>query len=183
MSVSAVYERRARLGNPMPPRIPVVIPRWIPLPPKRASEPEKIILIDQPQKLPDAGTWLPSAMTSPPVNIYLMSAEMLKQTCLAFGISKEEILSHRRTAYTVWARQVCMWLMKTHTTLSYPSIGRRMGGKDHTSVLAAVRRVESAIKIKGHNVGGDWETALAALRLVGPKQKLPAGDLQEGKGQ
>jgi chromosomal replication initiator protein len=44
----------------------------------------------------------------------------------------------------VWSRprQTAMWLCKQLTTRSLPDIGRRFGGRDHTTVLHAVRRIE-----------------------------------------
>jgi hypothetical protein len=53
-----------------------------------------------------------------------------------------DLKSVRRTKTVVQARQIAMYLAKTMTGQSLPDIGRRFGGKDHTTVLHAVRKIE-----------------------------------------
>ncbi|MGB6503695.1 MAG: helix-turn-helix domain-containing protein, partial [Xanthobacteraceae bacterium] len=48
-----------------------------------------------------------------------------------------------RTANVVRPRQVAMYLAKVLTLRSLPEIGRRFGGRDHTTVLHAVRKIEN----------------------------------------
>jgi chromosomal replication initiator protein len=59
-----------------------------------------------------------------------------------YSVSRADILSSRRTAVVVKPRQVAMFLAKTLTMRSLPEIGRRFGGRDHTTVLHAVRKIE-----------------------------------------
>lgn len=63
-----------------------------------------------------------------------------------YGVTPNEILSSRRDASIVRPRQVAMYLSKILTTRSLPEIGRRIGGKDHTTVLHAVRKIEGLIE-------------------------------------
>ncbi|MBO6553421.1 MAG: chromosomal replication initiator protein DnaA [Roseitalea sp.] len=63
-----------------------------------------------------------------------------------YNVARGEMLSNRRTRSVVRPRQIAMYLSKTMTPRSLPEIGRRFGGKDHTTVLHAVRKVESLIK-------------------------------------
>jgi chromosomal replication initiator protein len=58
-------------------------------------------------------------------------------------VSKTELLSNRRTRTIVKPRQIAMYLAKVMTPRSLPEIGRRFGGRDHTTVLHAVRKIES----------------------------------------
>ena len=61
-----------------------------------------------------------------------------------YSVSRADILSSRRTAVVVGKpRQVAMFLAKTLTMRSLPEIGRRFGGRDHTTVLHAVRKIEA----------------------------------------
>jgi chromosomal replication initiator protein len=60
-----------------------------------------------------------------------------------YNVSRADILSSRRTAVVVKPRQVAMFLAKTLTMRSLPEIGRRFGGRDHTTVLHAVRKIEA----------------------------------------
>jgi len=59
-----------------------------------------------------------------------------------YNVSKTELLSNRRTRTIVKPRQVAMFLSKSMTPRSLPEIGRRFGGRDHTTVLHAVRKIE-----------------------------------------
>ena len=62
-----------------------------------------------------------------------------------YNVSRGDLLSARRTANVVRPRQVAMYLAKTMTLRSLPEIGRRFGGRDHTTVLHAVRKIELLI--------------------------------------
>jgi len=59
-----------------------------------------------------------------------------------YNVSKSDLLSARRTKVIVRPRQIAMYLAKTMTPRSLPEIGRRFGGRDHTTVLHAVRKIE-----------------------------------------
>ncbi len=56
-----------------------------------------------------------------------------------FGVTREEIKGHGRGRTVVMARQFVMHWARRRTGMSYPQIGRLLGGKDHTSVLHGVR--------------------------------------------
>ncbi len=60
-----------------------------------------------------------------------------------FGVSKGDLISQRRHRSVVWPRQIGMYLAKQLTSRSLPEIGRRFGGRDHTTVLHAIRKIES----------------------------------------
>ncbi len=62
-----------------------------------------------------------------------------------YNVSRGDLLSSRRTANVVRPRQVAMYLAKTLTLRSLPEIGRRFGGRDHTTVLHAVRKIENLV--------------------------------------
>ncbi len=63
-----------------------------------------------------------------------------------YNVSKTELLSSRRTRTVVLPRQIAMFLSKVMTLRSLPEIGRRFGGKDHTTVLHAVRKIEGLVE-------------------------------------
>lgn len=62
-----------------------------------------------------------------------------------YSVSRNDLVSERRTARVVGPRQVAMYLVKTLTPRSLPEIGRYFGGRDHTTVLHAVRKIEGKI--------------------------------------
>lgn len=67
-------------------------------------------------------------------------ALILREVATAFQILPTDILSPRRDKDAVRARWVVMYLARTMTTRSMPDIGRRIGDRDHTTVLHALRR-------------------------------------------
>ena len=89
--------------------------------------------------------------------------EIQKAVCEHFALKQVDLISPKRTRAVARPRQVAMWLAKTMTTRSYPDIGRRFGGRDHTTVLHAVRTIE---KLKGEDpaMAGDVEALTRRLR-------------------
>jgi len=68
--------------------------------------------------------------------------EIQKAVAEHYGLKQADLLSERRTRAVARPRQTAMYLAKQLTTRSYPDIGRRFGGRDHTTVLHAVRTIE-----------------------------------------
>ena len=71
--------------------------------------------------------------------------DIQKLVASRYNVSRSDILSERRTAAVVKPRQIAMYLSKVLTLRSLPEIGRRFGGRDHTTVLHACRRIEALI--------------------------------------
>lgn len=82
-----------------------------------------------------------------------------------YAISKLDILSARRTAKIVRPRQIGYYLAKTLTNKSLPEIGRRFGGRDHTSALSGIRKIEF---LRRSDAALDAEIRLIELSLGGP---------------
>jgi len=71
--------------------------------------------------------------------------EIQKTVAEHFSMKQADLLSERRTRAVARPRQIAMYLCKQHTTRSYPDIGRRFGGRDHTTVLHGVRKIEELL--------------------------------------
>ena len=65
--------------------------------------------------------------------------EIQEQTCAAFGITMDELLSASRAQPVAFARQVAMYLSRELTDATLPAIGRAFG-KNHTTVMHACKR-------------------------------------------
>lgn len=72
--------------------------------------------------------------------------DIQKLVATHYSVSRTDMLSSRRTAAVVKPRQIAMYLSKTLTLRSLPEIGRRFGGRDHTTVLHAVRKIDGLCK-------------------------------------
>jgi len=59
-----------------------------------------------------------------------------------FGVKVSELRSDRKHKVIAMPRQVAMFLMREMTRCSYPDIGQRFGGRDHTTVMYAVKKIE-----------------------------------------
>jgi chromosomal replication initiator protein len=64
----------------------------------------------------------------------------------AFGITREEMLARDRTPRVALARQVAMYLSRELTDETLPAIGRRFGGRNHTTVLHAHKRIAQEMR-------------------------------------
>ena len=71
-----------------------------------------------------------------------------------YRLKLSDLVSPRRAREVARPRQVAMYLAKQLTPRSYPEIGRRFGGRDHTTVLHAVRRIEE-LRATDHELDRD----------------------------
>jgi chromosomal replication initiator protein len=95
--------------------------------------------------------------------------EIQREVSRAFGISRAELVGSTRAATPLRARQVAIYLTRELTDLSLPQIGRLYGGRDHSTVLNSIRRLEA-------RVGED-------PRLADRVQKLRAAIHEESTGR
>ena len=89
--------------------------------------------------------------------------EIQKATAEYYGLKQADLISERRQRAIARPRQAAMWIAKQITTRSLPDIGRRFGGRDHTTVLHAVRRIEE-LKAGDPVLARDLETLVRKLR-------------------
>ena len=68
--------------------------------------------------------------------------EIQRRVAEHFNIRLSEMTSERRARAVARPRQIAMYLAKQLTTRSLPEIGRKFGGRDHTTVMHAVRKIE-----------------------------------------
>lgn len=73
-------------------------------------------------------------------------AEIQKQVASFYNITQSDILGKKRVKQIVVPRQIAMYLSRELTDFSLPKIGNEFGGKDHTTVLHAIDKIEAALK-------------------------------------
>ncbi len=66
---------------------------------------------------------------------------IVKVVCEFYGITINELLKKSRKTFLVKPRQVAMYLLREDTKASFPDIGSRLGGKDHSTVIHAYRKI------------------------------------------
>lgn len=62
-----------------------------------------------------------------------------------FNVKVQDLKGPRRTRRVVMPRQIAMFLSRRHTSLSLPEIGKQFGGRDHTTVIHAIKKVEGQL--------------------------------------
>jgi chromosomal replication initiator protein len=85
-------------------------------------------------------------MSANPDQCRIKIDDILKIVGRHFNVARTDLLSPRRARSIVVPRQVGMYLAKKMTSRSLPEIGRRFGGRDHSTVLHAVRKIDDQIK-------------------------------------
>jgi hypothetical protein len=74
------------------------------------------------------------------------AADCIKYICLTEGFTKADMLGHSRTYKLAYARQKITYLIRIYTALSYPEIGRRLGGRDHSTAIHSVHKISEHIR-------------------------------------
>src|SRR6266700_331117 len=73
------------------------------------------------------------------------SERVLYAVCRHFDISKNELLCKRRAFRVLIPRQIAAYLMRELNRTSFPEIGRKLGGQDHTTVMNSLRRIGNVL--------------------------------------
>jgi chromosomal replication initiator protein len=90
-------------------------------------------------------------------------------TCRHFGLSAQELVSSSRSPRVLWPRQVAIYLARELTDESLPTIGRHFGGRDHSTVLHAWRRVSA--RLTSDEKARELVTTLQALLSEAPPRR------------
>jgi hypothetical protein len=90
---------------------------------------------------------------------YPSISHVQKIVCEELGIRHLDLISQRRTRTLARPRQIAMYLCRMLTPRSLPEIGRRFGGRDHTTVMHGVRKVEQLMA-----EDPDFAATVAAIR-------------------
>ena len=73
----------------------------------------------------------------------ITAATIMGQTASYFGLSIDDLCGTSRSRVLVTARQIAMYLCRELTDLSLPKIGQQFGGRDHTTVMHAAKKIKT----------------------------------------
>ncbi|MBB1078455.1 chromosomal replication initiator protein DnaA [Limosilactobacillus sp. STM2_1] len=96
-------------------------------------------------------------------NTEITIATIQKQVAAFYNITQSDILGKKRVKQIVMPRQIAMYLSRELTDSSLPKIGNEFGGKDHTTVLHAIDKIEAELK-KDTDLQNDITKLKAKLR-------------------
>jgi chromosomal replication initiator protein len=97
------------------------------------------------------------------VNRQITVENIQKTVAEYFKMKVADLFSKKRTRVIVRPRQIAMWLTKSLTSMSYPAIGESFGGRDHTTVLHAVRTIDG-LRSKDNDLNHDVHVLLQVLK-------------------
>lgn len=90
--------------------------------------------------------------------------DIQRAVCAHYKIDRLEMASKRRAREVARPRQVAMYLAKTLTPRSYPEIGRKFGGRDHSTVIHAIKTIE-ALRVSDSGIDSDIARIRRALEI------------------
>lgn len=94
--------------------------------------------------LSDVKNIIKDSLNKPKKNISVK--EIVKAVANFYNINEETIYDKTRRKEVVRPRQVIMYLLREDFNISYPSIGEKLGGKDHTTVIHACEKIKNDLK-------------------------------------
>ncbi|MGE3062165.1 MAG: chromosomal replication initiator protein DnaA [bacterium] len=95
----------------------------------------------------------------------IMPADILKTVSEYYKIPESQITGKKRTASLVIPRQISAFLMKKFTQLSLKEIAEKLGKKDHSTIIHAVKKIEELSKRNDSRVKEDIESIISLLNI------------------
>jgi len=106
---------------------------------------------------------------------------IIKLVCRVYNIPRNDLISLRRDKGVIQQRHIAMFLARILTLRSLPEIARMFGGRDHTTILNAVRKISAHIKVDP-TLMAEIDQLCVAIRGYPPTEdelRLPARDGRE----
>ena len=72
--------------------------------------------------------------------------DIVKKVCSFYEVLENDIYSRKRNKEVVEVRQIVMYILRTNNSLSFSDIGKKLGGKDHTTVMHSFVKIEKKLK-------------------------------------
>ena len=78
-------------------------------------------------------------------SLHMHPEDIVRNTCVFYNIKVTQLKGAKRDASLVRARQICMYLLKKELGLTFAEIGNILGGRDHTTIMHGVEKVEKLL--------------------------------------
>ena len=89
--------------------------------------------------------------------------QVIQITCEHYNLTKEQIISKKRSNDIAIPRQIAMYICRTHLNENLVKIGMAFGGKNHTTVMHAVDKIKKLIK-KDENLNNEIEKMINEIK-------------------
>ena len=106
----------------------------------------------------------------------------MAQTADYFGLTIDDLCGTSRTRVLVTARQIAMYLCRELTDLSLPKIGQQFGGRDHTTVMHADRKIRSLMAERRRSTTRSPNSPTASSNRPTTPDRVPARDRRHARG-
>lgn len=142
------HEREVRLGKRPAPVVVRAVepsPEQLPEPVESSPATEVIDTNNKPVESLD-DEWARSLVEDgpPPIVPRPKVARIQRIVCEYYRLSHNDLISHAKTASVFWPRQVAVYLCRRLTLHTHSEIGRRFNGREHSTVVHAVKKVTAA---------------------------------------
>ena len=74
-------------------------------------------------------------------------AELIKTVAEFYGLNTESLCDKTRKKEVVRPRQIAMYILREDFNVSFPTIGDKMGGRDHTTVIHSCEKIKNDLKV------------------------------------
>jgi hypothetical protein len=143
---------------------------------KRPPQPRSFVTLPKPRPAPEPKVEkiVAPAIPFPPLEQGMPyrtgCSPAVRQTIQAVasmaGVPMAKLVSHRRDIETAFVRHVAIWIARRFTNRSLPAIGSEVGGRDHTTVLHAVRKIDRMVSERGLSPPEDTQEAWVRALLA-----------------
>ena len=89
--------------------------------------------------------------------------QIKKSVCDYFDLTPEDLDSQKRSKEISYARQLAMYICRSLLDYSFPRIGKEFGGRDHTTAMHAINKIESELK-RDNNIKNNYTDIMNALQ-------------------
>ena len=100
------------------------------------------------------------------VTVPVLIDRVLSEVSSYFGLTAEDLCSKKRTAEIAMARQIAMYAIREMAAVSLTQIGDVFGGRDHTTVMNSIHKVEDEMKVNPH-LKSDVDEIMANIKAAG----------------
>jgi chromosomal replication initiator protein len=109
------------------------------------------------------GAMVRSALRIPTKHQVMTVEDVQRAACNYFRLTMSQLTGKERHAEVARARQIAMYIVRDRLGTSFPQIGAKFGGKDHTTVISSVQKIKALLEAKDASVQTDIDNVLAKL--------------------
>jgi hypothetical protein len=112
--------------------------------------------------------WLDTA--EPAVVAPASYRQVISLVCALYGVTMPDLVGPSRSASVALPRMIAFWVMRNHIKMTLPDIGRRLGDRDHTTVMSGLRKIDRLLADGRHDLRMAIDSIIASIPRQGDRQ-------------